>query len=128
VTHLKRWTFIGMVRTDILLRAKPWTLLLHRYGNRHMGDLNTSWKERLSAALSGTVLFSLPLAILGVMPFLVPPIVLLLFVILQYGFYAFMLNRHRLVDWPSVFLLHHVYFLSAIGGWLLARIQIIRNR
>lgn len=128
VTHLKRWTFAGMVRTDILLRAKPWTLLLHRYGNRHMGDLNTSWKERLTAALSGSVLLSLPLAILGVMPFFVPAILLLLFVILQYDFYAFMLNRHRLVDWPWVFLLHQVYFLSAIGGWLLARVQLIRNQ
>lgn len=127
VTHLKRWTLRGMVRTDILLRAKPWTLLLHRNGNQHLGDLNTSWKERLTAALSGSVLLSLPLATLGVMPFFVPTIALLLFFILQYGFYAFMLNRHRMVEWPWVFLLHHVYFLSAISGWLLARVQLIRN-
>lgn len=128
VTHLKRWTLTSMVRTDILLRAKPWTLLHHRYRDRHMGDLNTSLKERVSAAVSGLFLLSIPFTLLGVVPFLIPAMAILLFLILQYGICAFMLQMHRVVDWPWVFLLHHVYFLSAMSGWLLARIQLIREQ
>lgn len=125
VTHLKRWTFQGMVRTDILLRAKPWTILLHRYRNRHMGDLNTSPKERLSAMLTGAALLSLALSLTGFLPFQMPAMIYFLLIILQYGFYAFIMKRMQVWTWPAVFVLHQVYFLSAMAGWVLARVEIL---
>jgi glycosyltransferase involved in cell wall biosynthesis len=48
VTHLKRWTFWGMVRTDIFDRALPWTALIVRAGQLP-NDLNVGWSSRLSA-------------------------------------------------------------------------------
>jgi hypothetical protein len=50
-THLKRWSFLTVIRTDVLGRAAPWTeLLLH---HRSMpDDLNLRWTQRLSVALS----------------------------------------------------------------------------
>jgi GT2 family glycosyltransferase len=124
VTHLKRWTLPGMIRTDILLRAKPWTLLLHRYRNRHMGNLNTSMRERLSAAVALTALLSLFLALAGLLPLSVTGLILFVFIILQWGFYAFITRKIRNVEWPFAFLLHQVYFLSAVSGWLLARFEV----
>ncbi len=125
VTHLKRWTFPGMVRTDILLRAKPWTLLLHRYRNRHLGDLNTSGTERLSAAMSGLALLTLSLSLMDVLPFGVPAMICIILIILQRGFYAFIMGKMQVWAWPAAFLLHQVYFLSAMAGWMLARFEII---
>lgn len=51
VTHLKKWGFVGLVRTDFLQRALPWTQLILR--ERSMpSDLNLHWGHRLSVALS----------------------------------------------------------------------------
>lgn len=48
-THLKRWTFAGMVRTDITARAIPWTRLLLQDG-RLPSDLNLDRASRLGSA------------------------------------------------------------------------------
>jgi GT2 family glycosyltransferase len=47
VQHLKRWTMRGWLRTDIFVRAIPWTLLILRH-RRMPNDLNTDWRERAS--------------------------------------------------------------------------------
>jgi glycosyltransferase involved in cell wall biosynthesis len=50
VTHLKRWTFWGLVKTDILDRGIPWTELIMR--DRFMpNDLNLQLSQRVSVAL-----------------------------------------------------------------------------
>ena len=46
--HRKRWTLLGMVRTDILCRAVPWTSLIVRSGQLP-NDLNTGLSSRISA-------------------------------------------------------------------------------
>jgi glycosyltransferase involved in cell wall biosynthesis len=61
VKHLKRWTFWGLVKTDILSRGIPWTELILR--DRHMpNDLNVHLSQRVSVALtfvlSGMSLFA----------------------------------------------------------------------
>lgn len=50
VTHLKRWTFWNLVKTDIMDRGIPWTELILR--DRHMpNDLNLQLSQRVSVAL-----------------------------------------------------------------------------
>lgn len=50
VTHLKRWTFWNLVKTDILDRGIPWTELILR--DRVMpNDLNLQLSQRVSVAL-----------------------------------------------------------------------------
>jgi GT2 family glycosyltransferase len=50
VTHLKRWTFWNLVKTDILDRGIPWTELILR--DRFMpDDLNLQLSQRVSVAL-----------------------------------------------------------------------------
>lgn len=50
VTHLKRWTFWGLVKADIFDRGIPWTELILR--DRFMpNDLNLQLSQRVSVAL-----------------------------------------------------------------------------
>lgn len=50
VKHLKRWSFFGLVKTDILDRGIPWTELILR--DRHLpNDLNLQLSQRVSVAL-----------------------------------------------------------------------------
>ena len=53
--HLKRWTLPNIVRTDVMQRAIPWTLLILRAG-RMPNDLNLKWHQRASVALVGLIL------------------------------------------------------------------------
>jgi glycosyltransferase involved in cell wall biosynthesis len=58
VTHLKRWTFWGVVRTDIRDRGIPWArLLAHRGAMLNSGTLNLKWTEKLNTGLVWLALF-----------------------------------------------------------------------
>ena len=51
VCHMKKWTFLSMIRTDILRRAWPWSRLLLRSRNLP-DDLNLGWSQRASAVFA----------------------------------------------------------------------------
>jgi hypothetical protein len=52
VTHLKRWTFYGVVRTDLRDRGIPWArLLAHRKEVMTSATLNLRWTEKLNTVL-----------------------------------------------------------------------------
>jgi len=60
VTHLKRWTFASLLRSDVLDRAIPWTrLILH--DARLPADLNLDVRSRLSALAAWAALAFLAL-------------------------------------------------------------------
>lgn len=87
VKHLKRWTFSNWLRTDIFVRAIPWTevILKHR---RMPNDLNTGYADRASVA----AVFALaPAAVLGG----IVPVALLLAAVLwlNRGFYGFLARK-----------------------------------
>ena len=50
VKHLKRWSFLGLVKTDILDRGIPWTELILR-DRSFPNDLNLQLSQRVSTAL-----------------------------------------------------------------------------
>jgi glycosyltransferase involved in cell wall biosynthesis len=61
VTHLKRWTFRAVVRTDLHDRGIPWArLLAHRGAVLTSGTLNLKWTEKVNTILVW-------LAVLGVL-------------------------------------------------------------
>lgn len=53
--HLKRWTMIGLLKSDILDRGIPWTQLIMQERNLP-DDLNLSLSQRISAILLGLLL------------------------------------------------------------------------
>jgi len=81
VTHLKKWTFWKLIKTDILDRAIPWTELILR-DRRMPNDLNLQMSQRVSVAL---VFLLFALATMGVIRygayFLVPVLTSMLFLL-----------------------------------------------
>jgi len=59
--HLKSWTVLSMVRSDLLDRAIPWTRLM-LFGRGLSAELNLGWGHRLSAALMGVIWLGLMVA------------------------------------------------------------------
>ena len=56
--HLKGWSLYSMIRTDVLIRALPWTqLVLER--KLAPDDFSLSWAHRLSVMLSGVIALSI---------------------------------------------------------------------
>lgn len=73
VTHLKAWSLLGLLKTDVFHRAVPWTVLILRHRNIP-NDLNLGISQRLSTFL-----------LLGIMLYVglftsVPNIILLLLI------------------------------------------------
>lgn len=62
--HLKSWTLPGMVRSDVLHRAVPWTRLMVRH-RRFRGELNLGWAPRLTALLLAGAILATVLAVAG---------------------------------------------------------------
>jgi glycosyltransferase involved in cell wall biosynthesis len=109
VSHLKRWTLLGILTTDIRDRALPWTALIQRTGVLP-NDLNLDWRSRASAlsvyALAGLVaaapwwararlLTALPLAILF---------------ICNRGLYGFFLRERGVAFLLGALPMHWLYF------------------
>ena len=61
VTHRKRWTRLGLLRTDILDRGIPWAELILRHG-AFVNDLNLQTKNRISVITFWLLVMSLVLA------------------------------------------------------------------
>ncbi len=71
-THLKRWTFGGMLRTDLLDRALPWTrLLLDRGTGLAHAPLNLDPRQKVLTATAASVWVALLFAALLRSPMLV---------------------------------------------------------
>jgi glycosyltransferase involved in cell wall biosynthesis len=62
-THLKRWDFRSMVRTDIRDRGIPWMRLLLERRGRPSTALNTGRLEQGKVALTGVAMLLLPLGL-----------------------------------------------------------------
>lgn len=59
--HHKRWTAMGILKTDLWSRGIPWMQLILRRGGAPR-DLNLRWNQRLSVAFSGLLLVSVACA------------------------------------------------------------------
>ena len=98
VTHLKQWTLVSTIRTDVLCRAVPWTRLLLAEAVLP-NDLNVSRRARAAAALTGLMAVAMSVAPLA-------PRALLLAAALAAALIA--------LDWPLW------RFFAAERGWWFA--------
>lgn len=127
-THLKRWTLSGLVRTDILARAIPWTRLLAERGGPPPRDLNLDARSRLSAAavllgalwlLAGIVF---PVAWIGV------PLALLAMTALNADLFRFF-HRHGGTSFLlATVALHALYLLYSSVTFVLVTLQCRADR
>lgn len=119
VKHLKAWTALSMMRSDIFDRAVPWSQLIISAGSMP-ADLNLRWSNRLSTVLSGLLLATLIFLALGHRVFYgVPAIwtaalatVLLLIQLLPLDgrFYRFLLQRRGALFVLRVLPVHLLYY------------------
>ncbi|MCP5023141.1 MAG: glycosyltransferase [bacterium] len=66
-THLKRWSWKGVIHTDIFRRAIPWSKMMLANPGKFT-DLNVGKYEQLKALLAGVWFVTMGLALIGVVP------------------------------------------------------------
>lgn len=110
VTHLKKWGFWSMIKTDVMNRAIPWSkLILHRdipY------DLNISLSARVSTLTSLILVISFLFCVVYGLPhysYLVLLCCGVLF-ILNRGFYSFLLRKKGIKFLLCAIPLHWLYY------------------
>jgi GT2 family glycosyltransferase len=97
VTHLKRWTFWSMIKTDVKDRGIPWTQLILRE-SALPNDLNLRVSQRFSTVLAYGILALLGVGIWYSYGLLLVPVLSLLAVIgLDYWS-----EKRRIPDWIRV--------------------------
>jgi GT2 family glycosyltransferase len=116
-THLKRWTFPSMLRTDVLRRALPWGRLLQHPENAG-AVLNVSNAERLKALVAGAFFLALALSPLHG-PFLgVAAGLLFVAVLVNWPFYALVARRAGLVTALAALFLHQLYYVYGAATYV----------
>jgi glycosyltransferase involved in cell wall biosynthesis len=121
VKHLKKWTFMSLLRTDIFDRAVPWSKLILE-SREMVNDLNLRPSQKLSTLLVGLTVVVIPLA------FFIPEFICLVFcllasvLIINYRFFIFFLKHKGLIFSFSAFAMYLLYCLYSgvtyVSCWL----------
>lgn len=109
VKHLKRWTLLGIIKTDIFDRALPWTTLIVRTGHLP-NDLNVQAASRVSAGC--VYLLGLLLAVAWWQPLLLLLVPLPVYFLLMFnrGLYRFLLAHGGRWFLLRVLPIHWLYY------------------
>lgn len=119
VKHLKKWTLRNMIYTDIFLRAKPWTILLNSFKQWKTKDLNTKAEEKLAATLLVLALLSLAFSLFWSQLIGLVFMFCLVLIFLKRKIYSFFNSKVNFYQMPTVVLLHWLYLLCAVIGFVL---------
>lgn len=122
VKHLKRWTFLSLLKADIFDRALPWTELILRYRS-FPSDLNLRHSDRFSVAAMYTLLMTLPLTVWSPAWGAISGGLGLLLLILNRHTYGFFLDRRGMAFAGAAVTLH---WLSLIYSGMAFAIGIVR--
>ncbi len=125
VTHLKRWTFASLLKTDIRSRAVPWSRLILE-SRQLPNDLNLTWGQRLSTLLIGLAGTMLLLSFLRIELLSVAFVSLLGIFGLNRGLYMFFLRERGVLFTAGCIPLHFLYFLysGASYGYVWGSLQL----
>jgi GT2 family glycosyltransferase len=121
-SHLKAWSLVGMVATDLLNRGAPWVDALLRHGPRSSA-LNLGWRHRLSAAASG--IGAAALLARRPRPALAALSVLL---VLNASFYALLWRRRGPATAVAGVGLHVIHHLTSIAAVPVGVATFLRDR
>ena len=107
--HLKRWTFLPMVKTDIFCRALPWSkLILTSKGM--INDLNLKTADRLSAVLVALCCLLLPLIVWKPLFAVLLPVLLLAILFLNREIFSFFYRSRGVLFAVRAFPCQLMYF------------------
>ncbi len=124
--HLKRWSCLEMLRTDLFVRAIPWThlLLTRREAPR---DFSLGWGQRASVIVAWLLPLLLLLGVSGQSHALVATLLLLIeFVWINAGFFRFLREREGWALALAAVPLHWLYHFNSGLGFVLGVISHLR--
>lgn len=139
VKHLKRWTWHGLLKTDVLNRALPWSELIIE--NRTLpSDLNLKFNHRISSLFVGIVILLLLVTILdaagilaiGLERYFIALVVLLIIAVifLNIDLYRLFFRKRGLGFTIFSILLHFLYYLYSgitfVTCWVLHKLSLRR--
>jgi hypothetical protein len=108
LTHHKRYTLWGLIKSDVMGRAKPWTeLMLTKRIFR--SDLNTRWENVLSVPTAYGIVLCLVASLFWPFGWRVLSGLILIFLILNHRFFFFILHE------KGVFFLMRSILLNGFG-------------
>jgi glycosyltransferase involved in cell wall biosynthesis len=108
--HLKRWTLLGMIASDIRDRGIPWTQLILR-SERFSNDLNLKSTYRACVVIAYVLLACIALAVVDARFLLAVPILGAALVYLSPRYYRFFYEKRGLWFAVRVFPVHYLYHL-----------------
>ena len=123
VTHLKTWRFCSMLRTDILRRAWPWSLLILERGNE-VNDLNLGAADRASGGLVCLAAALLPLALFDPRTAAIAAAALCGVLVLNRKLYRFFARERGLFFLLRVIPMHLLYFLTGSLAYAAAAVWV----
>jgi GT2 family glycosyltransferase len=112
VKHLKRWTLHSMVKTDLLLRGIPWTLLVWR-GRKLPNTLNLRRSSRFSVAAAPLALLACCAAGFHRLSWIAPAVCVAAAMVINLKFYAFLKRRGGRRFALASIGLHWIYLCTA---------------
>ena len=126
-THLKRWSFPEVARTDCLRRALPWSRILAQSGGVGGVGLNVSGAERARAVVAAAALGALVLWVAGAVSGLVPAALWAMALVASRDLGRLLWRRGGAGAAAVGLVYHQLYYVysSAIFGvsWLLGRLR-----
>jgi glycosyltransferase involved in cell wall biosynthesis len=115
VKHLKAWSFLAVLKSDIFDRGIPWTRLILR-DRIFTGDLNLQTHNRVSVVATYGLLLSLVISLFQPQGLIVTLGLVLLLLILNFDLYRFFYDKRGLAFSFRVIPLHWLYyFYNAIS-------------
>ncbi|WP_176722444.1 glycosyltransferase family 2 protein [Candidatus Thiosymbion oneisti] len=119
--HLRRWSFGSMARTDLFLRAIPWTRLILTH-EEMPSDFSLGWGQRVSVAMAWLLLSALLAALVWPQALLVMPPALGLFIGVNLDFFRFLRTRRGWARALAAVPLHWFYHFNSGLGFILGAI------
>ena len=110
VKHLKKWTFLNLVKTDIFQRGIPWTMLMIKYKSIAK-DLNLKRNSKISMLLVLLFMAAIPFILTDIRFIYLALFFLLVFLLMNMDFYRFFAKKKGGLFTLLVFPMHILYFI-----------------
>jgi GT2 family glycosyltransferase len=119
-THLKQWTLLSFIRTDIVCRAIPWSRLILE-SKVIPNDLNLKWDQRASFVLVALACVFLALGVFQIKSLAISAAGFLGVLVLNRRIYLFFFRKGGLLFALACIPLHILYYLYSGFSYLYVR-------
>lgn len=127
-THLKVWRLVNLIRTEIFVRAIPWSRLMLT-GSGVVDDLNTGRAEQFRALVAGFLLLGVLASLVGLTGWWLPALLFVAAVLLNLDLARLFLARRGVIFAFAGLLFHQVYYLysGASFAWVVLEQALLRT-